>query len=1236
MKTVIPIFLLLCFLEIPRMKGAALQEARVSQVIQDVHVLASNAAPRPAVVNDRIGEGNAVKTGAKSRAELTFGDLTITRLGENTIFSLDQSAREVHIEHGSILVEVPPKSASVKMTSALVTAAIQGGTAIFGAGPPAKFLVLEGTGTSFPTGHPELAITLHGGEMVMGALDGHLSKPQQFNVKAVVETSGLIVGFPDLKNLPLILDVIDLQIVPPAPSPPPAQDTISTISTAVNSNPILAPPPAPSATPIEFGPPPTITSPDPFLISSGTIITTDPEITSGGVTDFGTIYRGSAIDGPASAWAFGSTSAFDTESGFDSHINGSGAAFKFNSLVLTGDPTVLTAGGQTALGLIAVNGITSAAPGGLLTFAGINDLLLATQNGSITLGPEISFNLPHSFEAYARGTGSNLTLGSAVTTGGNIRLTAEGSIQVNGALNTGNFHSFAGTDFLAGTGPVTATSSIDVHADHDVTFNLSQFPEGVNVGQSVSVDAGHDVNINATGDQSVFSHASTISVTAANALNITGSNPTTLNLNVSSPALFSAGVGGIQASTVAFSTTGGLDLQSGGDINVFAADIPFSSGGRTIDGSINAAGAVTSTGNITTGDVTAGTSITVGGIGAGGLALVNAPAGGADLFVNNATAGTTINVAGQLFASGAVTTGGNITAGILRVAGSVIAGGNINVGDLESTNVLTPGAINVTDQILPFTDPANGSLSSSIVHTITASSITAGAGINFNGIAAGALNAPTDGSQLTMFAASLSFGPGENIQGPVTLNGGDGLAIGGSLIPAASGGILEIDTAGNIKIDSSIEATTGLEPSGVSYSGNGGSVSLRSAGGSVTISDRIQVSSADPLQDANGAPVPGVRSANGGNIYIESDKSGSPRNGPATAIATTSSSQLLALLGTSGAGGTITMLAPGSNSAVNVEGNIEATAGTIDIEDTGSNSQINLNGGNDRLTNAITMRSDIIKVGVLGSNGTLNIGAGLLSADTLLELYAPGSNGTINFVANVTLGGNAAKIIAADTINIFNGVVVMIAGSTPVSLFANNLHFTGPGADGTTTGMIAGAGYTTQPLSQAPPFVSGSGSSSGATSAVAAQNSGTGGVTSSNSSVLHKGKVAKSGATTKISSPSTVTSAGPVRDSGSEDVILPKSSTSRSREVRLSSASINIGNSGELLSLLDTAKPGANGQITISDPKKTNDSGGSGAGNLRGRSKNAPAAVNREAARDRKPMPSQGNPARSFARSSGT
>src|SRR6266699_2564514 len=111
------------------------------------------------------------------------------------------------------------------------------------------------------------------------------------------------------------------------------------------------------------------------------------------------------------------------------------------------------------------------------------------------------------------------------------------------------------------------------------------------------------------------------------------------------------------------------------------------------------------------------------------------------------------------------------------------------------------------------------------------------------------------------------------------------------------------------------------------------------------------------------------------------------------------------------------------------------------------------------------------KVGALGTNGVLNISGGTLSADTTLKLYAVGSNGTINFEADVTLGGNSAKILAANTITIFNNVTVTIGGSTPADVYTTNANYTGFGGNGSTTGTFAGAGANNpQPLSSAPLF----------------------------------------------------------------------------------------------------------------------------------------------------------------------
>jgi len=223
----------------------------------------------------------------------------------------------------------------------------------------------------------------------------------------------------------------------------------------------------------------------------------------------------------------------------------------------------------------------------------------------------------------------------------------------------------------------------------------------------------------------------------------------------------------------------------------------------------------------------------------------------------------------------------------------------------------------------------------------------------------------------------------------------------------------------------------------------------------VTVDNRIEVSSA-PSQ----TPPPVVRrSAKGGNINITSGKS------TGVAINISSSAQLLALLDAAapGPGGKITILATGATSHANVSGTVRTDRGTVDIRNTGSSGVINL-------TNA-DVRADVVKVGALGTNGTLNIGGGTLSADTTLKLYSPGSNGTVNFIADVTLGGAGAKIIAGNTVTIFNSVVVTIGGSK-ADVYTNHANYSDTfGGNGTTTGTFAGAGANNpQPLASAPGF----------------------------------------------------------------------------------------------------------------------------------------------------------------------
>src|SRR6266404_4940189 len=683
-----------CFLAATSTNAAQLNSARVTQIIQDVKLLPSNAAPRPAIVNDDVRHGTAVRTGQDSRTELTFTDKTLTRLGANSVFSFDSGAGIFNLGQGSVLMQVPPNGSSVKVKTAAVTAAITGGTAIFGSGPPVKFMVLEGTGTFYPNDHPDEAMILHGGEMATLGGDGHMYGPTTFNVKMVLETSELIVPFDDLANLSLIWDVIlaqlgNVQIA--------FNDLTQTFDETDQAQNALATP-APSGTPSKFGAPSTISSPNPYVITSGTQIQTDPSITTNGVTDLGKIYRGPATDGPFSAYAFGSTSSLDTTSGFDSQINSSGAVFKFQSLQLTGNPIVNTTNGETSLALIGVDGITSAGPGGILTFAGIQGLLFATQNGAINLGSEISFSGTGDLNFYARGSGSNLTLASPISGFTNLRLYSGGTTQINGDESATNLSAFSGGDVNI-DGATLTSETLNISGAGDVNIGFGKSAATLNA-VSISLSAQHDLNWSGqTSDETATNSDGNVAISAGNAINIindleiertNGGRTSGLNITLGAGADLTVG-GNLSLSTDA------SNIQNGGNISV------TSGGDTTIGGSfilrtVGLAGTATGTG----GNIVVNTG---GNLLAGDLDFTvdyNTP----DVSVNNG-ANLTLNVGGNLTTTqggvemiiytpiaGALTNGGNLS---LSVGGDLntAKGGNVNLTVVNTISTTVPNGANL-------------------------------------------------------------------------------------------------------------------------------------------------------------------------------------------------------------------------------------------------------------------------------------------------------------------------------------------------------------------------------------------------------------------------------------------------------------------------------------------------------------------------------------------------------------
>ena len=196
-------------------------EARVTQAVHDVRLLASNSATRPASVGDNVRPGTAVRTASDSRAELTFADRTLARLGANSALGFGEG--EFDLANGSILLYLPKGSGGARVDTAVATAAGASFTAMAEYYPKSlmKFVILEGHGTISLKHNPGQARSLHAGQMIIvraGATK--LPEPQDIVLSNLIKTSPLIAKFPPLPNLNLILREAENQTNWPPTSPP--------------------------------------------------------------------------------------------------------------------------------------------------------------------------------------------------------------------------------------------------------------------------------------------------------------------------------------------------------------------------------------------------------------------------------------------------------------------------------------------------------------------------------------------------------------------------------------------------------------------------------------------------------------------------------------------------------------------------------------------------------------------------------------------------------------------------------------------------------------------------------------------------------------------------------------------------------------------------------------------------------------------------------------------------------
>ncbi len=191
--------------------AADLQEAKVTQVVQDVKVVPAGAAARTVTVNETVRQGNAVQTGAQSRSELTFRDQTITRLGEKTIYTVG-GGREIELGSGQFLLYVPKKAGGAKVKMGPVTAAITGTTVVGNVSPSGvvEFTVLEGTARVRLDRVGQCLLVVAGQKVTYDPIAMRLEDPVEVDIQQQLN-SPLVTGFRQLPSTPYINVAIENQ-----------------------------------------------------------------------------------------------------------------------------------------------------------------------------------------------------------------------------------------------------------------------------------------------------------------------------------------------------------------------------------------------------------------------------------------------------------------------------------------------------------------------------------------------------------------------------------------------------------------------------------------------------------------------------------------------------------------------------------------------------------------------------------------------------------------------------------------------------------------------------------------------------------------------------------------------------------------------------------------------------------------------------------------------------------------
>lgn len=172
--------------------AAPLKSAVVTTVVNDVRLSEKSSEARAIGTGTKMTGSSTILTGRASRAAMTFPDNTVTRVGANSVFSFSSGSRDMEIQQGSFLLQVPKNAGGATIRTATVTAGITGTTTMmeYNPGKFIKFICLEGTANLTNKSGDKVQIPA-GHILVMHPGAANFPRTMRVNIAKVRKTSAL-------------------------------------------------------------------------------------------------------------------------------------------------------------------------------------------------------------------------------------------------------------------------------------------------------------------------------------------------------------------------------------------------------------------------------------------------------------------------------------------------------------------------------------------------------------------------------------------------------------------------------------------------------------------------------------------------------------------------------------------------------------------------------------------------------------------------------------------------------------------------------------------------------------------------------------------------------------------------------------------------------------------------------------------------------------------------------------